>query len=105
MSDDSPLVKLILCFDIRPGVQQVYYQFMLGQYIPAVQKMGLQMSDAWHLAYGNYPSRITSFVGLNLQTMHNVLSSSEWQEMEKRLQKYVSNYSWRIIPLREGFQL
>jgi hypothetical protein len=104
MSNDS-LVKLILSFDIKPGTQQVYYQFMISQFVPAVQKMGLQLADAWHTVYGEYPSRVNGFVGLDLQDMRRMLKSPEWQELEERLQEYVSNYSWRIIPLREGFQL
>jgi hypothetical protein len=30
---------------------------------------------------------------------------TEWRELETRLEEYVTNYSWRIIPLRDGFQL
>ncbi len=105
MSDSSPQVKLVLSFDIQPGSQQVYYQFMISQFIPATQGMGLQMVDAWHMVYGNYPSRITSFVGLDLEAMREVLNSPEWRELEKRLKEYVTGYSWRMIPLREGFQL
>lgn len=105
MSDTSPQVKLVLSFDIRSGTQQVYYQFMISQFIPTIQGMGLQMSDAWHTVYGDYPSRTTSFVGLDLEALHQLLSGSEWRGLEQRLSEYVSSYSWRIIPLREGFQL
>ena len=105
MSDSSMLVKLILSFDIRPGMQQVYYQFMISQFIPAAQGMGLQMSDAWHTVHGDYPSRVNYFVGLRLDAMREVLDSLEWAELEKRLQEYVTNYSWRMIPLRDGFQI
>ena len=105
MSDSPLMVKLILSFDIRPGTQQIYYQFMISQFVPALQGMGLQMSDAWHTVYGDYPSRISHFVGLSEDAMREVFASREWQELEKRLQEYVSNYSWRIVPLRERFQL
>ncbi len=105
MSDSPMMVKLILSFDIRPGTQQVYYQFMISQFVPAVQGMGLQMSDAWHTVYGDYPSRISHFVGLDQDAMRKVLVSPEWRELETRLQEYVINYSWRIIPLQERFQL
>jgi hypothetical protein len=105
MSENAPTVKFVLSFDIRPGTQQVYYQFMIGQFIPALQGMGLQMTDAWHTVYGDYPSRINSFIGLDLKGLRKKLSSPEWKDLEARLQEYVDNYSWRIIPLREGFQL
>jgi len=105
MSENSPLVKLVLSFNIKPGTQQVYYQFMISQFVPAVQKLGLQLADAWHTVYGDYPGRINGFVGLNLEEMRQLLRGPEWQEIEERLQEYVTDYSWRIIPLKEGFQL
>lgn len=105
MSESFPQVKLIVSFDIRPGSQQVYYQFMVSQFVPAIQGMGLQMTDAWHTVYGDYPNRSNSFIGLDLQAMRQLLDSTEWRALETRLQEYVTNYSWRIIPLREGFQL
>jgi hypothetical protein len=105
MSENDANVKLVLSFDIRAGTQQVYYQFMIGQFVPALQGMGLQMTDAWHTVYGKYPSRITSFVGLDVAGIRKMLNSPEWKELEERLLEYVENYSWRIIPLRDGFQL
>jgi len=105
MSDSSPLIRFTISFDIKPGSQQIYYQFMISQFIPAMQNLGLQMTDAWHLVYGKYPSRINSFVGLDLDSMKAVLEGPEWENLEKRLKEYVINYSWRMIPLREGFQL
>ncbi|MBN1317905.1 MAG: hypothetical protein JXA42_20640 [Anaerolineales bacterium] len=103
--NDNPKVKLVISFDIQPGLQQVYYQFMISQFVPAIQRMGLQMSDSWHTLYGAYPSRLSSFVGLDLQQMNQVLASQDWLELERRLGEYVTNYSWRIIPLKDGFQL
>jgi len=105
VTDPSRLVKLVLSFDIRPGTQQVYYQFMISQFVPAVQGMGLQMSDAWHTVHGDCPGRVTGFVGLDLAAVQKVLNGTEWAELETRLEEYVTNYSWRIIPLRDGFQL
>lgn len=105
MSETSPLIRFTISFDIKPGSQQVYYQFMISQFIPTMQNLGLQMADAWHMVYGDYPSRINSFVGPDLESMKKVLVSPEWRELEKRLKEYVTNYSWRMIPLKEGFQL
>lgn len=105
MNQQSGKVKLVLSFDIRPGTQQVYYQFMISQFIPAAQGMGLQMSDAWHTVYGNYPGRSSSFIGSSLEEVQLVLDSPEWQELVARLMEYAVDYSWRIIRFREGFQL
>jgi hypothetical protein len=105
MGVQSPSVKLVLSFDLKAGTQQVYYQFMISQFVPAVQKMGLQMSDAWHTVYGKGPSRSAGFVGPDLLTMRQLLAGTEWRELESRLQEYAENYTWKIVPLRDGFQL
>ena len=57
----TPL-KLLLSYDVKPDQLQEYYQFVLGRYIPQVQAMGLEVSEAWHTGYGNWPNRLIGFV-------------------------------------------
>jgi hypothetical protein len=99
--DNSHAVKLILTYDIRPNVQDQYFQFMLGEMVPTLQAQGLHMNGAWHTAYGNYPMRLVEFVAEDRDTLDSVMSSSAWDELEARLRQYVENYSRKTVPLRE----
>jgi hypothetical protein len=94
-------VKLLLTYDIRPEVQDSYFQYMLGEMVPALQTLGLQMSGAWHTAYGDYPIRLVEFIAEDRSALLAVLDSPEWDKLETQLQPYILNYSKKIVALRE----
>jgi hypothetical protein len=50
MDNSEQGLKLLLEYDVNQDTVQEYYQFVMGQYVPALQSMGLQMSEAWHTA-------------------------------------------------------
>jgi hypothetical protein len=102
--DDNGL-KLLLEYDVRQETLQEYYQFVMGQYVPALQSMGLQMSEAWHTAYGEAPNRLLGFVCGDEQTMTRLLDSELWADLNNELEKYVSELHYKVIPYRGGFQL
>jgi hypothetical protein len=99
-----PRYKMIVSYDVNPSTQDGYYQFIMTEFVPALQEMGLYMTEAWHTAYGNYPIRMVSFVSEDYETIENTLSSTRWVELEQRLQTFVENYSTRVVQYRQGFQ-
>ncbi len=100
----DPRVKLLLSYDIAPEGQQAYYEFIMREYIPALQAMGLQMSEVWHTAYGDYPVRMTGFVAPDRKSLSEILNSEEWERLEDQLEKYVTNLKYKIVNYKEGFQ-
>ena len=99
-----PQYKLLVAYDIKPGDRDTYYQFVLGEMVPALQEMGLYMAEAWHTAYGPYPIRMACFVAEDIETMEDVLASEKFMMLEEKLQDFVDNYSRRVVAFREGFQ-
>jgi hypothetical protein len=97
-------VKMLISYDVVPELQQAYYEFVLGEMIPTAQSMGLVLSEAWHTAYGDYPIRLNGFVAKDKTALDRVLASSEWQQLEEKLKRFVTGYTRKIIPYREGFQ-
>lgn len=93
--------KLILTYDIQPEAQASYFEFMLGEMVPAVQSVGLHMNGAWHTAFGDYPVRLVEFVAEDYDALTEVLDSPLWTDMERRLRKFVSNYTKKIVRMRE----
>jgi hypothetical protein len=102
--DYTGYTKVLLSYDIIPETQESYFQFMLGEMVPAVQRLGLGMAEAWHTAVGNYPLRLVVFVGESEEAVEQVLASPEWDDYETRLQQYVTNYTRRKVPFRDRFQ-
>jgi hypothetical protein len=97
-------LKLVLSYDIRPDADQEYYQFVLGQYIPVMQSMGLEMAEAWHTAYGNYPNRLIVFVSRDRETIERVINDANWDDLNERLLEYVNEFDYKVVPYKIGFQ-
>ncbi|MER3458883.1 MAG: hypothetical protein C4309_09915 [Chloroflexota bacterium] len=97
-------VKMLLSYDILTETEQEYYQYVLGEFLPRVQTLGLEPVEAWHTAYGDYPIRMIALVAENPEIMKAALTSPEWKALERKLKKYIVHYQRRIVPYREGFQ-
>ncbi|RMF35887.1 MAG: hypothetical protein D6759_04255 [Chloroflexi bacterium] len=97
--------KLLISYDIRPETVEEYRRFLLGEFLPAVQEMGLAISEIWHTAYGDYPLRMTGFVAESEETLWAILHSPEWERLETTLRAYVVGYQRKVIPYRGGFQM
>jgi hypothetical protein len=101
MPSTDPRYKLILTYDVQQDLQDTYLQFMLGEFVPAVQTLGLQMTGAWHTAYGQYPIRLVEFVGEDQATIAAVLDTPQWNKLETRLLGFVANYSKKTLRVRD----
>ena len=102
-SDDSPVI-LLLTYDPMPDRREAYFSFVLGEFVPEMERLGLKMSEAWHTAYGDYPLRLTGFIAPDQTTMDFAVGSPDFQGLEQRLQDFVVNYQRRVAPLRRRFQ-
>jgi len=98
------MIKLLLTWDIKPGHDQEYMQFLVGEFGPAMAEAGLQLTDAWFTIYGEGPQVLAGGVTDTLEKLHDILTSTEWQDLEAKLLTMVSNYQRRIVEATGGFQ-
>ncbi len=98
-------VKLLLTWDIIPGREQEYFEFVVREFIPQLQQLGLQPNDAWFTMYGNQPQITAEVQAANLSEVQRVLKTDEWTSLVNRLLDYVENYNAKIVKARAGFQL
>ena len=98
-------MKLLLVYSIKPDRAQEYYDFMLGRYIPVMQTMGLEVSEAWHTAYGNYPNRLVAFISRDKSTINDVLENDIWEALTHQLLDFVTEFSFKVVPYKVGFQI
>lgn len=97
-------VKVIMTWDIAAERDQEYFEFVIGEFVPGVQRLGLQPSEAWATLYGSYPQIQVGLLASDADHARKVLASSEWGLLQDRLFGYVKNYSYKIVPVRTGFQ-
>lgn len=98
-------VKMLMTWDILPGKEQEYFEFVVRDFIPGLQRMGLQPSDAWYTYYGDKPQIMAAALMPGLPEMQALLNSDEWFQLTQQLLEYVENFNYKIVRARTGFQL
>lgn len=98
-------VKLLMTWDILPGREQEYFEFVVREFLPGVQKLGLEPSDAWFTMYGDHPQIMASVQGPSVTSVQRVLDSPEWESLARQLLDYVEEFKFKIVNARPGFQM
>jgi hypothetical protein len=99
-----PRFKLLLRYDINQTTQEQYYQFVINEFVPTVQGLGLYMLQVYHTAYGKYPLRQLEFVAEDMETIRVAMESDTWIRLKDKFEVYISNYSEKIVHFRDDFQ-
>jgi hypothetical protein len=97
-------VKVLMTWDISSEQDQEYFEFMIGEFVPGVQKLGFQPSEAWVTMYGAYPQIQVALLADNAPIARDAFESNEWGALLDRLMSYIKNYSYKVVPARGGFQ-
>jgi hypothetical protein len=97
-------VKVLMTWDIAAERDQEYFEFIIGEFIPGVQRLGFQPSEAWATIYGTYPQIQIGLLANDAPQARRILASGDWALLQERLFSLVSNYSHKIVPARGGFQ-
>jgi hypothetical protein len=97
-------VKLLMTWDIAPDHEQDYFEFVINEFVPGVQRMGLQPAEAWATVFGEYPQIQVGILAEDLQDVQRALNSHNWTQLQDKLFALVKNFSYKVIPARSGFQ-
>ena len=99
------MFKLLLSWNIQPGREDEYFEFVVQEFGPGLIKIGVRPTDAWYTQYGDHPQILTGGVMEDLESLQRALASGEWRWLKKKLLTYVIDYSQKIIRASGGFQL
>lgn len=99
-----PGYKLLLTYDIRPDRVENYYQYVLKEFVPELETMGIYLFRVWHVAWGDYPVRQLEFVVESRETLSRLSESPRFEDMETRLQEFTTDYERKTLRFRRGFQ-
>ena len=97
-------IKLLMTWDIISGREQEYFEFVVRDFLPRMQQLGLEPSDAWFTMYGDQPQIMVTAQMESLTAIERAINSSEWQSLVNELLDYVENYTYKVVPARAGFQ-
>ncbi len=99
-----PVCKLLVTYDIQPNQTDKYYQYVVQEFVPELQNMGLYMFRVWHVAYGDYPIRQLEFISEDMESVMEVFETERWANLETELKMFTLNYERKLLHFRHGFQ-
>ena len=47
----TPRYKMLLSYDIKNGMHSIYYRYVVSEFVPSLNEMGVYVTEAWHTAY------------------------------------------------------
>jgi hypothetical protein len=97
-------VKLLMTWDISPEREQEYFEFVIGEFVPGLQRLGLEPTEAWATIYGEYPQIMVAMLAPDLPDAQRILNSVEWSHLREQLFGFVKNFSQKVVPAKGGFQ-
>ncbi len=97
--------KIQIAYNIRRDTLEEYYRFVLGEYLPTVQSLGMRLLFVWEIEYGDYPERLIEFACTDHETLMRILGSARWNRLEERLRSYTDDYSRKLLHFADRFQL
>jgi hypothetical protein len=94
-----------MSWNIRPGQEEDYFEFVVRELGPGLIKLGVRPTDAWYTQYGDKPQILQGGIVEELESLQRALASEEWRRIKKELLTYVTDYRQKIIHASGGFQL
>jgi hypothetical protein len=99
------MIKLLMSWDIKPGKEAEYMEFVTREFTPQLMKLGIQPTEAWYTVVGNGPQVLAGGIAKDRETMMGILESDGWEGLEAKLLGYVRNYKYKVVPATGQFQL
>jgi hypothetical protein len=97
--------KLIMRWDVQPETESEYFEFLVHELIPSMNRLGLNDIQVWYTAYGECEQKMAEGIAESPEIMTRALRSEDWQHLVDKLESFVHNYSQKVIPATRGFQI
>ncbi len=100
-------VKILMKWDIKPGLDQEYFEFVVREWVPNTTKLGLTPIEAWYNVYArsDIPHIMAGAIAEDEVSMRDIITSTDWADLQAKLMEYVENYSQKIVRVTGDYQL
>lgn len=105
MSEQNGPAKIVMRWNIPPGGESEYFEFMVNEFIPGIRHLGLFDPQVWYTAFGDCEQILVSGITETSDQMQHILRSEEWSHLRDRLADLVEDYDQKVIPATGGFQI
>lgn len=100
-------VKILMTWDIKPGLDQEYFEFVMREWVPNTTKLGLTPVEAWYNVYASadVPRIMAGAIAEDASAMRSIITSADWADLQDKLFEFVENYSHKIVRVTGDYQL
>ncbi len=85
-------------FNIIPGREKEYSEFVLKDHLPTMEKLGIKMTGGWRVVVGSGPYILAEGTAASIVEIAKAIENPEFSRITKLLtSKYVTDYSSRIL--------
>ena len=97
--------KIVMRWDVRPETESEYFEFLVHEFIPGLNKLGIDDIQVWYTQYGDCEQKLASGIAKSTEKMQEALASPGWGQLNDKLQGDVDNFSQKVIPATGGCQI
>jgi hypothetical protein len=98
-------LKWLMTWDMIPGREQEYFEFLVREFVPGLQRLGIEPAEAWYTTYGEGPQMQAVFLAETREIVDQAREHADWGKLRERLFEYVTNYDSKVVRASGGFQL
>ncbi len=97
--------KLLMRWDVRPETESEYFEFLVHEFIPGLNKLGIADIQVWYTQYGECEQKLASGIANSTELMQDALKTPTWRQLNEKLQQFVDNFSQKVVAATGGFQV
>ena len=98
--------KILMRWNVRKEIEDSeYYEFLVHEFIPGMNKLGIADIQVWATAYGECEQKLVSGITQTGDLMKTAVWSDDWLQLTDKLEDFVDSYHQKIISATGGFQL
>lgn len=90
-------VKLMHYWTVIPSENHAYADFIINEFIPGINRLGMQTVAGWSVIVGSYSEVILEAVSEDLDQMEAGLKSIEYRHLKSGLLNFIKNYKTKIL--------
>ena len=79
-------VKILMNWDIKPGLDQEYFEFVMREWVPNTTKLGLTPIEAWYSVYSetDKPRIMAGAIAEDDESMRRIIMSADWADLQRK---------------------
>ena len=86
------MVKLLMSWDIKPGSESDYFEFIVREFAPGIMKLGVQPTESWYTVFGR------TYACHSERSEESLKSRSNWTFRRIFRSRWSLKMTWCVSP-------